>query len=151
FLLSVSPVRYFILFPSPSSGVSHRIILPFPPREGVGSADGRTSAGEAPGSARHDRRAASCSRRPRFQINGNARLATLHVAILRPVPVLPVVRDSLRGRTATLFAALVIFPQDRVSWTSTRYGVYAGRGRHLPRSTSRTPHEAPLDERGWWE
>jgi len=84
-------------------------------------------------------------------MNGNARLATLHVAILRPVPVLPVVRDSLRGRTATLFAARVIFPQDRVSWTSTRYGVYAGRGRHLPRSTSRTPHEAPLDERGWAE
>jgi len=31
------------------------------------------------------------------------------------VPVLPVVRDSLRGRAATLFAARVTCPEDRVS------------------------------------
>ena len=68
-----------------------------------------------------------------------------------PCPCFPLSGIPCGGRTATLFAARVIFPQDRVSWTSTRYGVCAGRGRHLPRSTSRTPHEAPLDERGWVE
>src|SRR5262249_28579097 len=58
-------VSYLILFSLLPPGSLRRIILPFPPLEGVGSADGRTSAGEAPGSARHDRRAASCSRRLR--------------------------------------------------------------------------------------
>src|SRR5262249_10390774 len=123
----------------------------FPPREGVGSADGRTSAGEAPGSARHDRRAASCSRRPRFRLKKEtlaSRRST--VAILRPVPVLPVVRDSLRGRAATLFAARVTLPggPGLLSLRAVRPINKPGRGRHLPRSALVRLRKAPLDERG---
>ena len=131
--LFVTSGPYLILFLllSPSK-------LPFHPARGWGAPTGARVPARHP-----DLRAMTGARRlvrdARVSISkGNARLATLHVAILRPVPVLPVVRDSLRGRAATLFAARVTLPggPGLLSLHAVRPINKPGRGRHLPRSAA---------------
>ena len=145
------PVLYLILFLllSPSAH-SRNTSFVFHPARGWGAPTGARVPARHP-----DLRAMTGARRlvrdacvPTQKETLASRRST--VAILRLVPVLPVVRDSLRGRAATLFAARVTLPggPGLLSLRAVRPINKPGRGRHLPRSALVRLRKAPLDERG---
>ena len=124
-------------------------VFVFPPRyEGLVSATGATDACEAPGIACHDRHAGALFRRLAFPLKRKrSPCGAPPWRFCGPCPCFPLsgIPSGAVRRPSSPHGSYC--PEDRVSWTSTRYGVCAGRGRHTSLHI-KTPHEAPLDERG---
>jgi len=127
-------------FPSASRAEHFRFFHP-----GRGGGERRRALGclRSTRFACHDRHAGASTEAPRVLSDENARLAALHRGDFRPVPVLPVVRDSLRGRAATLLAARVILPGGPGLLDLHAVRRIAGRGRHASLHIKTASRSAP--------
>ena len=128
FSATSSPSLSFLRRLAPNTFVFH-------PARGLVSATGATDACEAPGIACHDRHAGALFRRLAFPLKRKrSPCGAPPWRFCGPCPCSPLSGIPCEVERQYCSPPGSYCPQDRVSWTSTRYGVYAGRGRHLPRS-----------------